>query len=70
MVSKNSQTNCILFPLHFLITLSIKKLYHPPKLTNKKKLSLLGVDILPHVPKFNPFLVTMAKITTHLDSKM
>jgi hypothetical protein len=29
MVSKNSQTNCILFYLHFLITLSISKLHHP-----------------------------------------
>jgi hypothetical protein len=46
MVSKNSQTDCILFPLHLLITLLIKKLHHPLELTNQKKVSLFGVITL------------------------
>ena len=46
MVFKNSQTNCILLPLHFLITLSIKKLHHPHELSNQKKVSLLGLVTL------------------------
>jgi hypothetical protein len=46
MVSENSQTNCILFHLHFLIILSISKLYHPLELTNQKKVSLLSVVTL------------------------
>jgi hypothetical protein len=45
MVSKNSQTNCILFLLHFLITLSIK-INYTPELTNQKKVSYLGVVTL------------------------
>jgi hypothetical protein len=37
MVSKNSQTNCILFPLHLLITLSINKNAPPPLVNQSKK---------------------------------
>jgi hypothetical protein len=49
MVSRNSQTNYILFPLHFLIILSISKLHHPPSVnqSNQKKVSShLGVITL------------------------
>jgi hypothetical protein len=46
MVSKNSQTKCIIFPFHLLITLSIKNLHHTLELTNKKQESLLGEDPL------------------------
>jgi hypothetical protein len=37
MVSKNSQTNCILLLLYFLITLSISKLHHPPWVNQSKE---------------------------------
>ena len=46
MVSKNSQTNCILFHLHFLIIVNIK-IAPPLELTNQKKVSHLGVVTLP-----------------------
>jgi hypothetical protein len=60
MVSKNSQTNCILFPLHFLITLSISKLHHPLELTNQKEVSHLGVVTLPSFPNTMYVELTMA----------
>jgi hypothetical protein len=48
MVSRNSKTNCIVFPLHLLIIQSISKLYQSLELTNKKKVSYLSVVLIIH----------------------
>jgi hypothetical protein len=46
MVSKFFETSDILFPLHLLITLSIKNLHQPSQLANPKQVSHLGVVTL------------------------
>jgi hypothetical protein len=59
MVSKNSQTNCILFPLHLLITMSIIFLHQPLQLTNPKQVSHLGAITLiyAHPSRIDPALI-------------